>query len=59
MMIETKLWHLEGEQDLKETWHSVLGFDLTWPVFKLDRDHEYWIKTVKVENVLKQFDLMT
>ena len=38
MKIETKLWPLESEQGLKEIWPSVLAFDPTCLIFKLDLD---------------------
>ena len=54
MKIEAKVWPLDSEQGLKEILPSDLVFDLTLPLFEIDRDmsiilvkfHEDWSKTV-------------
>ena len=38
MKIEAKLWPFGSEQGYEEIWPSDLVFDLTWPIFELDRD---------------------
>ena len=36
--IALKLWPLECSQGFLKIWPTDLGFDLTWPIFELDRD---------------------
>ena len=45
---EAKLWPLEGEQGFKDIWPSDLVFDLTWPIFELERD-------IIMSNILVKF----